>query len=172
MDWTDLLKKEWNKITSLFRVTNHPVTNTNLTEICVKVLSSFWVRREQKLCNSHPVPHCWCHTLLFAMNHCIKYITTHMTTVRLQGRIGILLFIHHTSWHTKWKLFFEVSHTIKMTHCYAAHFGFLLLFLTPPPQLTTNWKQKSHGLKNVSVSGVSKQPCLLVKASDLLLVSG
>lgn len=41
-----------------------------------------------------------------------------------------------------------------------------------PTQLTTNWKQKSHGLKNVSVSGVSKQPCLLVKASDLLLVSG
>lgn len=90
-----------------------------------------------------------------------------MTAVRLQGRIAL----HHTRWHTKWKLFFEVSHTIKMTHCYAAHLGFSLLFLKKK-QLTTNWKQKSHGLRNVSVSGVSKQPCLLVKASDLLLVRG
>lgn len=70
------------------------------------------------------------------MNHRMKYITAHMTAVRLQGRIAL----HHTRWHTKWKLFFEVSHTIKMTHCYAAHLGFSLLFL----KKTTNHKLKTE----------------------------
>lgn len=66
-----------------------------------------------------------------------------MTTVRLQGRITLLLFIHHTRWQTKWKLFFEVSHTIKMTHCYAAHLGFSLLFLKKKTN-PTNHKLKTE----------------------------
>lgn len=103
-----------------------------------------------------------------------------MTAVRLQGRTALLLFIHHTRWHTKWKLFFEVSHTIKMTHCYAAHLGFSLLFLKKPPnnhklktEVTWSEKRLSQWSQQTAMSACeSLRPPFgtrLIKTTSILL---